>query len=127
MSLIYFGVRNYRNKYLDGYITFGKALKTGALIAFVGATFYVVVWVIYYYLFIPDFFDIYTEHVLANTAEADKQAVIGEMANFKELYENPLFVILITYSEVFPLGLIVALVSAFILKKKQKKQGVQTS
>ena len=75
---------------------------------------------LYYYLFIPDFFDIYTEHVLVNTAEADVPAVTVEMANFKEMYNNPLFVILITYSEVFPLGLIVALVSAFILKKKQK-------
>ena len=37
-SLIFLGVRNYRNKQRGGYISFGKALKIGALIALVGCT-----------------------------------------------------------------------------------------
>ncbi|HMS70459.1 MAG TPA: hypothetical protein PKD18_20070 [Saprospiraceae bacterium] len=43
------------------------------------------------------------------------------MADFKEMYKNPLFVILITYSEVLPIGLLVALLSATILKAKPKE------
>lgn len=121
-SLIYFGTRNYRNKYLDGYITFGKALKTGALIALVGSTIYVLAWLFSYYLFVPDFMDVYTDYVLKNCAVEDLPAKTKEMANFKEMYKNPFFVILITYSEVLPIGLIVALVSALILKRKQKAQ-----
>ncbi len=119
-SLIFFGVRNYRNKRLDGFISFGKAFKTGALIALVAATMYVVVWLFYYYLFVPDFIDVYTSYVLNNCSEADLPAKTAEMATFKELYKNPFFVILITYSEVLPIGLVVALVSALILKRKQK-------
>jgi hypothetical protein len=118
-SLIFVGVRNYRNKYLDGYISFGKAFKAGALIAFVAATLYVVVWLFYYYLFVPDFIDIYTAHVLTQCSTSDLPAKTAEMENFKEMYKNPLFVILITYSEVLPIGLVVALVSALFLKKKQ--------
>jgi len=119
-SLIFFGIRNYRNKHLNGFISFGKALKTGALIAFVGSTMYVVVWLFYYYLFVPDFIDVYTTYVLNECTNADLAARTTEMEHFKEMYKNPLFVILITYSEVLPIGLVVALVSALILKKKEK-------
>ncbi|MEQ8470752.1 MAG: DUF4199 domain-containing protein [Marinoscillum sp.] len=118
-SLIFFGTRNYRNKYLDGYISFGKAFKTGALIALVGSTIYVLAWLVSYYLFVPDFIDVYTEYVLKNCAQDDLSAKTKEMANLKEMYQNPLFVILITYSEVLPIGLVVALVSSLILKKKK--------
>jgi hypothetical protein len=120
-SLIYFGVRNYRNKYLDGTISFGKAFKTGALIALVASTLYVAVGLAYYYLFAPDFLDHYINYVLKNTP-ADKLAdKTVEMANYKKMYKNPLFAILISYSEVLPIGLVVALVSALLLKRKSKK------
>ncbi|MBA2499928.1 MAG: DUF4199 domain-containing protein [Chitinophagaceae bacterium] len=119
-SLIYFGTRNYRNKHLDGYITFGKAFKTGALIALVGSTMYVLAWLFSYYLFVPDFMDVYSDYVLKNCTPEDLPAKTKEMANFKEMYKNPFFVILITYSEVLPIGLVVAFVSALILKRKNK-------
>jgi hypothetical protein len=122
-SLTFFGIRNYRNKELNGVISFGKAFKAGALITLVGSTLYVVVWLFYYYLFVPDFLDKYIPHVLREAAEsgtANLAAKTKEMADFKEMYKNPLFIILITYFEVLPVGLIVALISAFILKKKSK-------
>lgn len=120
-SLTFFGTLNYRNKELNGLISFGKAFKTGALIALAGATMYVVVWLFYYYLFVPDFLDKYISHVLREAAQDSPEELAAktkEMANFKEMYKNPLFVVLITYFEVLPVGLIVALISAFILKKK---------
>jgi hypothetical protein len=122
-SIIFFGVRNYRNKELGGIISFGTAFKTGLYIALVASTVYVVVWLFYYYLFVPDFIDKYTAHVLHQcTSEAELVEKTKEMENFGKMYENPLFVILITYSEVLPVGLIVALVSSFILKKKKKNK-----
>ncbi|SMC44631.1 DUF4199 domain-containing protein [Pedobacter africanus] len=117
-SIIFFGIRNYRNKRLEGQITFGRAFKTGALIAFVGSTVYVIIWLFYYYLFVPDFIDAYTACVLKNCTASDLPAKTAQMAEFKEMYKNPAFVVLITYSEVLPVGLAVALVSALILKNK---------
>ncbi len=117
-SLIFFGVRNYRNQYLDGFISFKKAFKTGALITLTAATFYVVVWLFYYYLFVPDFMDKYTEYVLRHAAPSELEDKTQMMNNFKTMYKNPLFVILITYAEILPLGLVVSLVSSLILKKK---------
>jgi hypothetical protein len=120
-SLVFFGVRNYRNKQGGGVISFGKAFKIGALIALVGATMYVVVWLFSYYLFVPDYLDKYIAHVLNATAKTDAAqfaAKAKEMADFKEMYKNPVFVVLITYFEVLPVGLVVALVSALVLKRK---------
>ncbi|NOT73598.1 MAG: DUF4199 domain-containing protein [Cyclobacteriaceae bacterium] len=122
-SLTFFGIRNYRNKELNGVISIGQGFKTGALIALVGSTIYVVTWLFYYYLFIPDFIDKYTVHVMSsatrNGADAAKLAEKAtEMKEFKEMYKNPLFVVLISYAEVLPIGLVVAFVSSLILKKK---------
>lgn len=119
-SLVFFGVRNYRNKNLDGFISFGKAFKTGFLIALVGSTMYVIIGLSYYHLFVPEFLDAYISYVLKNTPASDLPAKTEEMANFKEMYKNPFFAILITYMEVLPVGTVIALVSALILKKKQK-------
>lgn len=122
-SLTFFGIRNYRNKELGGVISLGKAFKTGALIAFIGSTMYVVVWLFYYYLFVPDFIDKYTEHTLLCAVQdgatpTELAAKRQEMAQFGEMYENPLFVILTTYAEMLPIGLVVAFISGLILKKK---------
>lgn len=117
-SLIYFGVKNYRNNYLDGKISFSKAFKTGALICFVASTIYVVVGLMYYYLFAPDFIDIYTDYIIRNSAPDQIETTTAQMKSFKEMYKNPLFAILITYMEVLPIGMIVALFSALIVKKK---------
>ena len=122
-SLVFFGTRNYRNKELGGVISFGKAFKTGALIALLGATIYVAFWLPYYYLVVPDYLDKYTIHVMKDAERSGASATeladkVSEMNTYKEMYKNPLFVVLITYAEVLPIGLIVALVSALVLKKK---------
>ena len=120
-SLIFFGVRNYRNKELGGIISFGNAFKTSLLIALVASTLYVVVWLFYFYLFVPDFIDKYTAHVLHQcTSESEMAEKTKQMESFSEMYENPIFVVLITYSEVLPVGVIVGLISSLVLKKKNK-------
>lgn len=122
-SLIFVGIRNYRNRQTGGLISVGKAFKTGLLIALTGSTIYVIVWLFYYYLFVPDYLDLYIPHVLKEAAQngaTELAAKTKEMMNFKEMYKKPLFVILITYSEVLPVGIIVAFISSLILKKKNK-------
>ena len=123
-SLIFVGIKNFRDKYNEGFVSFGKAFKIGAYITLVASTMYVVVWLFEYYLFIPDFMDVYTEHVInqvktsgATITEINSEA--EKMAGYKEMYKNPLFVVLLTYTEVLPIGLIVSAISALILKKQR--------
>lgn len=121
LSLIFFGIRNYRNKFLDGTISFGKAFKTGFYISLVASTLYVVVWLFYYYLFVPDFMEVYTEHVLYQcTSESEIADKKEELEVIGKMYENPLLVVLLSYAEVLPFGLAVSLISALILKRKAK-------
>lgn len=120
---VFFGVRSYRDNVAGGTIGFGKAFQVGILITLVTCAVYVVAWQITYYGFIPDFFDRYSEHVLTRmradgAAEAAVQAKAAEMAGLAKLYVNPLFNAVITFLEVFPVGLIVTLVSAAILRRK---------
>lgn len=124
-SLTFFGIRNYRNKELGGVISLGEAFKTGALIAMLGSTMYVGVWLFYYYLVMPDFVDKYAIHVVRMVEKhggtaAEIAAKTDEMDQFKEMYKSPVFVVLISYAEVLPIGLVVAFVSSLILKKKEK-------
>lgn len=125
-SLIYLGIRNYRNQFGQGIISFGKALKMGAAIALVASTVYVVTWLICYYIFIPDFMERYTRMVLNQSTQSgatagELAAKTKEMAEFNEMYKNPVMVVLLTYMEVLPVGLIISLISAWILKQKTKQ------
>jgi len=123
-SFIFVGIKNYRDKYNGGLITFGQAFKTGLYITLIASTMYVVVWLVEYYVFIPDFLDKFIPHVMKEASQdgassvelAEKQR---EMDEFKEMYKNPLFVVLVTYAEIFPLGLVITLISALILKRRE--------
>jgi amino acid transporter len=122
-SLIFVGVKNYRDKYNQGVISFQKAFKMGLYITLVASTLYVLVWLVDYYVFIPDFMDKYTAQVLKeaqskNLSPAELRAKPAEMANYKELYKNPLFVVLFTYLEILPVGILISLLSALLLKRK---------
>ncbi len=128
-SLIFVGIKNYRDKYNNGVISFGKAFKTGFLIALVASTMYTVVWLVDYYVFIPDFLDKYIANMLRQAQQkgataAEMASKTAEMNKFREMYKNPLLVIVITYLEVLPLGALIALISAWILRRKQPRPAV---
>ena len=125
-SLVFVGIRNYRDKYNEGVISFGKAFKIGIMIVLIASTIYVVAWLIDYFFFIPDFAEKYSAHTLdklkaggASQIEIDKQT--KEMANFAMMYKNPFFNAMMTYMEILPVGLIVTLISSLILKRKTAK------
>jgi hypothetical protein len=125
-SLVYVGIRNYRNKYNNGVISFGKAFKIGLMIVLIASTMYVIAWLIDYFYFIPDFAEKYSAHMLqqlkasgASQAEIDKQT--KEMAGMGTMLNNPFYNAIMTYLEILPVGLVVTLISSLILKRKTAK------
>jgi hypothetical protein len=132
-AFIFVATKITRDKHNGGQISFGKAFRVGLYVTLIASTIYVGVWLIDYYFFNPDFMEKYSAHVIdklkasgASEAEINKQTT--EMAKFSEMYKNPLFNALLTYSEIVPVGLLVSVISALILKKKSNRlpAGAQT-
>lgn len=125
-SLVFVGIRNYRDKYNEGVISFGKAFKIGSIIVLIASTMYVISWLIDFFWFIPDFLEKYSAHTLtklkaSGASPAEIAAKTQEMSVFAKRYKNPFFNALITYTEILPVGLLVTLISALILKRKRPK------
>ncbi|RYY48175.1 MAG: DUF4199 domain-containing protein [Chitinophagaceae bacterium] len=126
-SFIFVAVKQVRDREPGAAISFGRAFKVALLVTLVTSTIYVIAWLICYYFFIPDFMDRYTAHMMTRAQSeglnsvqlADKAA---EMKRYVEMYKNPLLVILFTYLEILPVGLLVSLVAALVLKKKQQPE-----
>lgn len=122
-SFIFVAIKNYRDKYNQGAVTFGKAFRIGILVALIGSTFYVVTWSLEYHFLMPDFMEKYSQHMIdgltkSGATQATIDAQVAEMAKYKEMYKNPVFFALLTYMEILPVGIVVTLAAALILKKK---------
>jgi hypothetical protein len=127
LLLVPFGIRSYRENVGGGSITFGRAFAVGLLITVVSCICYVVVWEIAYYNFIPDFVDKYAAFMVekAIASGANQQTVaatLQEMKDMKAMLDNPLMNAALTFTEPFPVGLLVTLISAAILRKKPRRE-----
>ncbi len=125
-SLIFVAIKNYRDTHNQGQVTFGKALSIGLFITLIASTVYVVIWMIDFKYFVPDFGKKYTAQALAELKASGASAAVmkkqmAEMTETMEKYRtSAVFRILITYSEIAPVGVFVSLIAALILKKNAK-------
>ena len=125
--LVYFGIRSYRDNLGNGQITFAKGFAVGICITLISCVCYVVSWEILYFNFMPNFMDKYGAHMVeklkaAGATAATIQAKVQELEKLKAMYKNPLFNAAMTFIEPFPVGLVITLLSALILKKKPQSQ-----
>ena len=129
--LLFFGIRSYRDNVGNGQITFGKAFAVGISITVISCIFYVVTWEILYFNFLPDFMDKYSVYIVeklkaSGASAAAVQVKVQELKKYKELYDNPFFNALMTFIEPFPIGLVITLISAAVLRKKPQSQPAQS-
>ena len=122
--LVFFGIRSYRENVLRGTIGFGRALTVGLLIATIGSVCYVVTWEILYFKFMPDFYSKYAQSAVdqarkAGKSEAEIAKTRASMDEMTKNAKNPIWVFAMTFLEPFPVGLVISLVSAGILRRKR--------
>jgi hypothetical protein len=121
--LIYFGIRSYRDNNLAGHISFGRAFACGLLIALITCVCYVAMWEILYFNFMPHVMDSYFaaqihKVQLSGLDPATTAARVAAIQRSQQLYQNPLVNIAYTFIEPLPVGLIITLISATILRRK---------
>jgi hypothetical protein len=124
LSLIFVGVKRYRDTALGGVIRFGTALGLGLGIAALASIVYVIGWEAYLaqtgHTFISDYTSGLVEAKQAAGASTSELAAYEkEMAAMRANYANPAYRIGITLMEIFPVGALVALVSAALLRNSK--------
>ena len=129
--MVFVGIRTYRDNFGEGQITFLKAFAVGLSITLISCIFYVVTWEVIYYNFIPGFWDAYGAHLVekltaSGANPAAIQAKLEQVRKYKELYKNPFFNAVLTFIDPFPIGLVITLISALVLRRKPQPQPVQS-
>lgn len=124
--LVFFGVRSYRENIAGGTITFGRAFAVGILIALISSLCYVLAWEVIYFGvpgFAEKFWTLY-EAQIRNSGDTPQniQAQLEQYKNLKPLFDNPLTNAAMVFIEPFPVGLVITLISALILRKRHKPE-----
>ncbi|MEG3180197.1 DUF4199 domain-containing protein [Sphingomonas sp. LT1P40] len=121
LSAVFVGVKRWRDHELGGVIRFLPAFGLGLAISVVAGLVYVLVWegvlAVNSGNFIADMSArMIEERRVAGASAADLAALQAQMASMQTLYANPFARLAITFSEIFPVGLLVSLLSAALLR-----------
>ena len=124
LSLVLVGVKRYRDRVLGGAIRFLPALGVGLAISTVAGIVYVIGWEVTLAVTDFAFVDDYAAFVIeakraAGAPAAEVAKVNADMAAFREQYMNPAFRLPMTFAEIFPVGILVSLVSAALLRNSR--------
>jgi hypothetical protein len=129
--LVFFGIRSYRENQSGGQISFGKAFLVGISITLITCFFYVLTWEIIYFNFMHDFMDKYSAYMVqkaqaSGMSAAALRAQLAQIQKQKELYNNIFYNMAMTFIEPFPVGVVITLLSAAILRKRPQPQPVSS-
>lgn len=123
-STVFIAIRNRKMSSENG-ISFKDGFLMGLGIVLVATVIYVIGWTfIYMPNFEPDFVDRFQAFQIekvnqSNITEDQKAVQINDIKNFNENYRKPHIMAAFTFIEIFPVGLLVSLISALVLKRKE--------
>jgi|SRR5688572_14845116 len=124
LSMVFVGIKQYRDRELGGVIKFGPALLVGLGISAVAGIIYAIAWEICVAIMTFDFTAYYANQMIeqARASGAGEEGIATATANaagFTAMYANPLFRIPMTFLEIFPVGIVVSLISAGLLRNSK--------
>ena len=120
-SAVFVGIKHQRDVAGGGVIRFWPAFGMGLGISFIAALFYVGAWEVVQATIVEDFAGSYGASVIAaEKAKGIDPAALAkltaEMEAFKTQYADPMFRLPMTFAEIFPVGVLVSLISALVLR-----------
>jgi hypothetical protein len=123
LSLVFFGIKSYRDNH-GGRITFWKGLQVGILITLISAVCYALSWELYYPKYGQAFIQKYSAYYLEKmkqegTPEAEIEKARVEAEQFTAMYDKFYVRFPVTLIEILPVGIIVTLISAALLRKRE--------
>ena len=124
LSAVFLAIKHYRDREGGGVIRFWPAFGIGLGVTFVASLFYVAAWEAAMAVTHLDFAAMYGHALIekkrATGASAEEIArLAAEMQQFAIDYANPLFRLPMTFAEIFPVGVIVSLLSAALLRNSR--------
>jgi hypothetical protein len=124
LSAVFVAIKRYRDTELGGVIRFWPALGLGLGISVVAGIIYVFAWELSLAITHIDFASAYANTLIAEKKAAGVSgdalaALTAEMEMFKTQYANPLYRMPMTFAEIFPVGVLVSLVSAALLRNSR--------
>ena len=124
LSMVFFGVKSYRDNHQGGSITFGNALKVGLLITLIAALIYAFSWEITRLNMKGDFMALYGEKQIekmkaGGATDTELVEAKKKMDDFAVMYRNPFIRFGFTLMEIAPVGIIISLMSSALLRRKE--------
>jgi hypothetical protein len=121
LTAVFLGIKHYRDKVLAGVISFKNAFVLGLGISAVAGLIYAIGWEISLNFMSFDFTDAYAQAMVEHArARGDTGAAldkaVADAQSFTAMYRNPLIRFPMTFLEMFPVGILVSLVSAALLR-----------
>ena len=127
LSMVFFGIKSYRDNHQNGAIKFFKGLQVGMLITLIASLVYAASWE-GYLLTTPGgqaaFMEKYTVSYInkmktQGATEAEIEKMTKRFSDMADMYKNPVIRFGMTLLEILPVGIVITLISAAVLRRKQ--------
>lgn len=124
LTAVFLGIKHVRDKILGGAIRFWQALLVGLGISAVASLIYVLGWELTLALTDYEFVGAYSQGMIAAVknrggSETEIQKAIADAAEFVRMYRNPASRMSMTFVEMFPVGVLISLISAALLRNSR--------
>jgi len=119
LTAVFLGIKAYRDKVLGGVIRFLPALGIGLGISAVASIVYAIAWEVssaYSTFDFVAFYKAYMVDAAKGGSAAEVNQAIANAEAFEKMYRNPLYRVPMVFVEMFPVGVLISLISAGVLR-----------